>query len=125
MATSTHPSTRRDGQAQEPLERTHVPEAHNPEQPAKPPYVAGPRTLCGSCGGGTHRHGSAASADFDCWWHQFSRAKTQSKTGKPLRPTPRLLKEFADWLDQGHAFKRPPRNDPGRTPEDPGDRVYF
>lgn len=107
-------------------EQDELAEAELVSDEQEPTFITGPRVVCGSCGGGTHRHGNAASADYDCWWQQFLRARGRiSSTGKVLKPTPRLLREFADWLDQGNAFRRPPRNNPGRKPEDPGDRMFF
>jgi hypothetical protein len=89
-------------------------------------FIPGPRQSCGSCDGGTHRHGNAASADFDCWWQQFlTSQRLVSSSGKIQKPNPRFLREFADWLDNGNAFRRPPAKNPTRKPEDPGDRVFF
>lgn len=82
-----------------------------------------PRGKCATCGGALHRHGSKIVCDFDCYWHQFSRSKNLPD-GEMVAQTPRMLREYADWLEGGNALKRPSRGHE-KEPPDPRNRVYF
>ena len=81
-----------------------------------------PLSISAPGGGGVHRYGPAITMDLDCWWRQFS--ATKIRRGDELNPTPNLIREFANFLDSGEAYRRPKRGHEHEPPTDQ-DHLYF